>query len=187
MSVLLVVALLVVVAGVAGFGVALARSGRKQYAEQGQIVPGVASEAPAEWAGAHTPEAKLHRRLGAAIKSLHALAGSPGESVRLLELRVELEQQALDVDRRLIAAAAVPGAGRGPALAKVEEAVVAVEKAAGELAGQIAGASGASLDEVVTQISLAAQARQELDDLERLGPPVFEEFDEDDTPQPGTA
>ena len=99
MSVVLLGIVLLVLIGAGAFAFALARSGKQQYDAQGQIVPGVASEAPASWAGAHTPEAKLHRRLGAAMRGLREVAGAPGEEVRLLELRVELEQQALEIDR----------------------------------------------------------------------------------------
>ncbi len=195
--ILLLVALVVLAAG--GFAFALARQGRKDYQAQGQVVPGVASEAPASWAGAHTREAKLHRRLGESVRSLHALQATGSESVRMLELRVELEQQALEVDRRLIAAAALPAATRDGALDKVEQAVATVEQAATELVTQAVGdpSGDRGLQGVADQIRLAAEARAELDELEQLGidaagggwSPATEPTapDEGGTPQAGTA
>ena len=210
MSVVLLGVVLLVLLGAGAFAFALARSGKQQYDAQGQIVPGVASEAPASWAGAHTPEAKLHRRLGAAMRGLREVAGAPGEEVRLLELRVELEQQALEIDRRLIAASHLPAAAKAPALAQAEQAVSAVEQAAGAIIGQVALGSTATdraLADVTERIHFAAQAREELDRLEGLGSdsvgsswppdwataepadtePSADEPDEGGTPQTGTA
>ena len=132
-AILLLLLCIAVVAGGVAFGLALARRGREGYAAQGEIIPGVPSEAPAEWAGAHSREAKLHRRLGDAVRALRAQERLE-EDVAALELRVELEQHALAVDRRLIAAAALPASQRDRALAEVEVSVAAVEEAAADLA-----------------------------------------------------
>lgn len=194
MSIIIGLVLLVALAA-GGFAFALARSGRRQYEAQGQVVPGVASEVPAAWAGAHTREAKLHRRLGESVRALQSLQATGNESVRMLELRVELEQQALEVDRRLIAAASLPTATRDGALDKVEQAVVTVEQAATELVTQAVGdpAGDRGLQGVAEQVRLAAEARAELEQLEQLGidavgpPTAPARDDEDPTPQAGTA
>ena len=65
--------LVAAVAAIVGFGVALTVRSRKDFAEQNEVVPGVASPAPASWAGAHTPEAKLHRRLKEAVAAALAI------------------------------------------------------------------------------------------------------------------
>lgn len=165
--------LLLAVAGGVAFAVALARQGRRDYAAQGQVVPGQPSQAPSSWAGAHTPEARLHRRLADAVRGLRAVAGMPGETARLLDMRVELEQQALQVDRRLVAAAALPAGAREPAMDKAAQAVAAIEQAAGDLAGQIAGGTfdgeDAALTDLTQRIQLAAEVQAELEALEALG------------------
>jgi hypothetical protein len=116
-TVLLVVVLVVVVA-VVGFGVALARKGKRKYAEQGG---GLAPNAPREWAGAHTPEAKLHRRLVAAAKSLNA---QPMGDAVAIERRVAIEQRILQLDQELVAVA-----GNANSVAEIEPLVAAVEQA----------------------------------------------------------
>jgi hypothetical protein len=112
----------------------------------------VETGAPLAWGGAHTPEARMHRRLGAALQGLRAQAEAGHESVTELELRVELELQAIELDRRLVAAAALPESARGQAMAEAEVSVTAIEQAA------------ADLGRVVGQLSAGAQVR-ELEDL----------------------
>ena len=138
MSLVLLLVVLVVLAGVGG-AVALAVSGRRQYAAQNEIIPGQPSEAPASWAGAHTPEAKLHRRLGAMVRGLRDAADHGHEGIDALERRVELEQAALDLDRQLIAAAARGDGGRTAAIAAIGEQVAELETLA---AAHAAGVSG---------------------------------------------
>lgn len=197
MSIAVLLVLLVVLAA-GGFAFALARSGQREYAAQGEVIPGLASEAPASWAGAHTPEARMHRRLGQAIKGLRAVAGQPGESVRLLELRVELEQHALEVDRRLIATANMPEAARQQALPRAEQAVAAVEQAAGQLALEISGADAdgfgeRGLADLAERIAMLVEARRDLDALDATAPPSAQDEHEQGEdgqggqPQPGTA
>lgn len=148
MSALLVLAILVLVVGVAGaaaFAVALARKGQQRYAEQGDVMPNSArgtmaaeaAQAPPEWSGSHSPEARLHRRLVQAVKALQAQGDMVEEGVQHLELRVELEQHALAVDHRLITVAALPPGAREQALAQVEVSVSAVETATVDLATRI--------------------------------------------------
>ena len=171
-GILLIVLLLgaLAVAGGVVFALALSRKGQERMTAQHELIPGVATAAPREWGGAHSPEAKMHRRLRDAIAGLRAQAGSPGEDVELLELRVEVEQQAIAVDHRLIAAAALPPTVRGQALAEVEQAVAAIEQAAGAVAAEIAatgiGGDDRSLAELNDRVRAAADSRALLESLE---------------------
>jgi hypothetical protein len=123
-TVILVVVVVLVVA-VVGFGVALARKGKRQFAAQAGG-PGLAENAPREWAGAHTPEAKLHRRLAAAAKSL---AAQPMGDASTIEQRVTIEQQILQLDQHLVA---VQGNAEG--VAEIETLVGSVERTVAQLA-----------------------------------------------------
>ena len=150
MSTVLVVLLLVLVAAVVA-ATAVLRSGKRQYAQANEVVPGAASRAPAEWAGAHTPEARLHRRLRDAVAGLRA---NPAlEDAWALEARVTLEQQALAVDDRLVAVAALPARVRAEPLAAVSSAVDAVEAAVAALADSSQPAPERSrLDQAMTEV-----------------------------------
>ena len=119
-TVLLVIVLVVVVAAV-GFAVALARKGKRQF-EARTGGPGLAPNAPREWAGAHSPEAKLHRRLAAAARALDA---QPVGDAVAIEQRVTIEQQILQLDQQLVAVAGVRGdvGGLEPLVSTVERAV----------------------------------------------------------------
>jgi hypothetical protein len=126
-------------------------STRRRFAAANQIVPGTATRAPAAWAGAHTPEARLHRRLRDAVAALRA---NPAlEDAWALESRVSLEQHALAVDERLVAVAALPAGVRAAPLAGVAAAVDALEGAVASLAS--AGPDltrHAGLDQAMAQV-----------------------------------
>ena len=124
-TVVVVLALLVVSAVVAASVVV--RTNKRKFAEANQVVPGTSTRAPAEWAGAHTPEARLHRRLRDAVEALRANPAM--EDAFMMDARVSLEQQALAVDERLIAVAALPDGVRAEPLASVGAAVDALETA----------------------------------------------------------
>lgn len=131
MSVVLIVLVVVLAAAVAG-GAAVASSQRRRFAAANQVLPGTATSAPAAWAGAHTGEARLHRRLRDAVAALRA---NPSlEDAWAMESRVALEQHALAVDQRLVAVAALPERVRAEPLAAVAAAVEAVESAVASLA-----------------------------------------------------
>lgn len=161
MTVLAVLVVLVVLG--AAVGVA---SIRRHYAASNEVVPGVASTAPAEWAGAHTPEALLHRRLRDAVVALRA--NPELDAASLHDARVTLEQHALTVDQRLVAVAALPAGVRAEPLASVTSAVDALEKAVASLAAARAGEAAASVDAAVRdvneRVALLAAARAELED-----------------------
>ncbi len=134
--VLLFLLLFVVAAVVAA--VAVVRSGKRQFAQANEVVPGTSTRAPAEWAGAHSPEARLHRRLRDAVAAVRANPAM--EDAFMMDARVSLEQQALAVDERLIAVAALPERVRAEPLASVAAAVEAVEAAvAAVVAGPVQG------------------------------------------------
>jgi hypothetical protein len=129
-AVLVFVVLLLVLAGA---GAAAVVSGqRARFHKANQVVPGLPSRAPAAWAGAHTTEAKLHRRLRDAIAAMRANpAVKDGWAI---DSRVALEHHALAVDDRLVAVAALPEPVRAQPLAAVADAVAAVEAAVASLA-----------------------------------------------------
>ena len=130
MTTVIVVVLLMVVAAVVAATVVV-RSGKEKYAKANEVIPGRATGAPAEWAGAHTPEARLHRRLRDAVQ---ALGANPAmEDSWMLDARVSLEEQAVAVDERLIAVAALPERLRAEPLEGVRAAVDAVEAAVAAL------------------------------------------------------
>lgn len=141
MSLVVLAGILVVAAGLAGAAV-LAIRARRDYRAGNEVIPGRPTAAPAEWAGAHTPEARLHRRLVDVVASLRAHPLLE-EGTGRLEARVELEEQVAAVDERLIAAAALPERVRDEPLALVEQEVAAMEQAAADL---VAGTGPAALE-----------------------------------------
>ena len=129
MGTVIVVLVVVVLVAAAGFAVALAAKGRRRAAES--LGTGLAANVPREWAGAHSPEAKLHRRLVAAARSLSA---QPLGDATGIERRVAVEQQLRELDEQLVTAAAVPQPARGEALARIEPLVAAAESAVAAIA-----------------------------------------------------
>jgi hypothetical protein len=147
----LVVLLVVVVLAVVGGAAAVVSSGRRRFAAANEVVAGTPTPAPAAWAGAHSPEARLHRRLRDAVSALRA---NPGlEDAWALESRVSLEQHALAVDERLVAVAALPEGVRAEPLGTVAAAVDAVEAAVASLATAGPGLDRHSgLDQAMAQV-----------------------------------
>ena len=143
-----VVLLLVVVSAVVAASVVV-RTQKRNFAEANVVVPGTDTKAPAEWAGAHTPEARLHRRLRDAVAAVRANPAM--EDAFMMDARVSLEQQALAVDERLIAVAALPEGVRAEPMASVSAAVDAVEAAVAALASGPEGRS--SLDQAMTEVT----------------------------------
>ncbi len=167
--IVLIAILLVVSVGVGVVAGALALSSRRSYRAANEIVPGVGTGAPASWAGAHTPEALLHRQLRDAMLGLsrHPRRDDPS----FLDLRVSLEQQALAVDEQLIAVAALPEGHRAEPLAVVTAAIEAVEGAVVALATTMSAPAPSleqSTAELTERFHLIEEARAELD---RLGAP----------------
>lgn len=127
------------------------RRQQERLAESNEVVPGVPTSAPVAWAGSHDPEARLHRRLRDAMTALRsAPAAMDGAG---LELRVELEQQALALDDALVAVAAASVAHRAQPLARVEGAVAQLEQAVADVAATSADAAASRLEAVVADVA----------------------------------
>jgi hypothetical protein len=144
-----ILVLLVVVAAVVAATVVV-RTNKRKYAEANQVVPGTATRAPAEWAGAHSAEARLHRRLRDAVEALRTNPAM--EDAWRMDARVSLEQQALAVDDRLVAVAALPEGVRAEPMASVAAAVDAVEAAVASLAAGPSGGDRDGLDRVMAEV-----------------------------------
>jgi hypothetical protein len=159
---------LVVVVSLAVAAVAVAASRtRKALAEANEVVPGRKSPAPTNWAGSHDPEALLHRRLRDAMAALrqNQLFDDDGT---LLELRVELEQQALLLDERLVALAALPLSIRDEPRAELTADVALIEQAVADLVRTTTASARPALEATVARIrdriSLYGQAQATLDE-----------------------
>lgn len=193
----MITALLVIaVVGIVGFGVALSVSSKRQFSEQNQIVPGTKSPAPASWAGAHSREAKLHRRLGDAVKGAH-------ENPKFVELGLgaqmkSIEAEALAIDERLVAAAGLSAAHKDAAIDPLETNVAELEST---IADMVMGVSVADSKELLQQavsaadirLQALAQARAEVEQVDRtasglIDPVPDETADEaDQSGEPGPA
>jgi hypothetical protein len=167
MAVLVVLGVLAVVSAAAAALVVALRN-KAAVDRSNQLIPGVASVVPSSWAGSHDPEARLHRRL---VQALHALRANQAfdHDGSLLDIRVELEHQAAEVDQQLVATAALPLHLRPDPLARLTAAVESLEQAVADLAGSSAADTSArlsrALDDVRARTGLVAQARAALDDL----------------------
>jgi hypothetical protein len=158
MTTVLVVLVLLAALVIAGLGWVVVRQ-RRRYGAANRLLPDVPSRAPAEWAGAHSPEARLHRRLRDALAALRRVAAV--EDGSLLQLRVDIEQEALAADDRLIAAAALPQRLRAEPFTQLEHAVTAIEDAVGTYASAATQGGGSALRSSVESVRshLAVLAR----------------------------
>jgi hypothetical protein len=182
--VLVSIILVAAVAAIVGLGVALTMRSKQDFAAANEVVPGVTSAAPASWAGAHSPEAKLHRRLGAAVRSARA-------NPRLVELGLapqtqQIEAEALAIDERLVAAAALPARHRVEAVAAFESHVAGLEDAVAALiASTTVGDSKELLEQAVSEADIKlqalAQARAEVEHADRLGRGTLSATDQEST------
>lgn len=167
---LLVAIAVVVIGGALLFGRALLSDSRKQQDDYRHVVPGAGRPAPAEWAGAHSPEAKLHRRLRDAVKAAHSQPNvAPGDLAGL-------DHAAVALDERLIGAAALPAPQRAEAVAEVEPLVARFEQAVAGLARATApdallSSFEESLATIEAQLSAIAEARAEVERIDRGTPP----------------
>lgn len=162
--------LLAAVASIVGFGVALSVRGKRDFAKQNEVVPGTKSPAPASWAGAHSLEAKLHRRLGDAVRAAN-------DNPRLVELGLavqtkQIEAEAMAIDERLVAAAGLPASHRADAVADFEPQVEALEDAVAALVkSTTVSDSKQLLEQTVSDADLKlqalAQARAEVEAVDR--------------------
>ncbi len=201
MGTLLLLIVLAAAAAVIGV-VVLAQRNQASFERSNQLLPGITTSAPASWAGSHEPEARLHRRLRDTMAALRANQAFDDDG-RLLDLRVDLEQNAIALDEQLVATAALPVHLRGTSLEKLAGAVETIELAVADLAGSSSGEIDDRLQVVLADVrertGLVAQARAALDALDdeaaeaATGPapapapaPAPEPVSEDDEDRPGT-
>lgn len=163
---MLVIGLLFVVVGTIAY---VALRNAQDFSDANEVVPGVPTNAPKAWAGAHSPEARLHRRLRDAMTALRANRSL--DEPAMVDVREAIQGEALAIDDRLVAAAALPKAVRDDPLRQVAQAVEAVEQAVAELVthrGPGASDTVQALDAVRTRLALVESARAELDGLGAL-------------------
>jgi hypothetical protein len=156
----LLVAVLIVVVGVVAY---VALRNAQDFSDANEVIPGVPTRAPKEWAGAHSPEARLHRRLRDSMEALRSNAALDDPS--LGSIRADIERQALVTDDRLVAAAALPRGGREEPVRQLGKDVEAIEALVAdlvELRGPTEGDVGRRLEEVRIRLALLAEARSEL-------------------------
>lgn len=159
--------LFVVVAGAAAAVAAFALGAQrvKQNTRRGQqLSPGTPSAVPLGWAGAHTPEAKLHRRLGQAMSGLRAATADDVLVIANVEV---VEREALKIEKQLVSASMMAERLKGPAIEELAAAVDQIENVSAQLIQRSAElASGdvqAQLSELSERLELLDQARAELD------------------------
>jgi hypothetical protein len=128
---LVILLLLVIVAAAVAFAVALSRRSKGQLAAGAEVLPGMPTGAPLEWAGQHSPEAKMHRRL---VGLAATVADLPLGDAGAIERQVAVQHRIQELDRRLISFAVAPDQARRDAVAGLEPEVAAAEAEVGALA-----------------------------------------------------
>ena len=183
-----IVAIGVAVAAVVAY---IALRNAQDFSDANEIVPGVKTDAPKGWAGAHSPEARMHRRLRDAVAALQANASL--DDPAMAPVRSSIEEQAIGVDERLIAAAALPKQHREEPLRQVDKAVHAIESAVAgvvELRGPSMGAIDQGLEDVRARMLNVEAARAELEALSQPSSSTFdairEHIESDEAPSPAT-
>lgn len=155
-----IIGLLIVIIGTVAY---LALRNAQDFSDANEVIPGVATRAPKAWAGAHSPEARLHRRLRDSMTALRA--NRTLDEPALIEVRESLEREALAIDEQLIAAAALPARVRDEPMARVATAVESVEAAVAEvvlLRGPERSGSRDAIEQIRTRLALVEEARAEL-------------------------
>lgn len=139
-----------VLAAFALIAVVAART-KNAFEASNEVVPGRRSPAPSSWAGSHDAEALLHRRLRDAMAALrqNQLFDDDGT---LLELRVELEQQAIMLDERLVGLAALPASIRDEPRAELTADVAMVEQAVADLVRTTTASARPALEATLARI-----------------------------------
>ena len=177
MSVAVSALLVLAVVGIVGFAVGLTLRSKKDFAEQNEVVPGVRSPAPSAWAGAHSREARLHRRLGDAVRGMR-------DQPRIEELGLSaptraVETEALAIDERLVAAAALPAAHREAAIDVIEAHVVELEATIADMVTSVSVADTRELLEAAVsdadiRLQALAAARAEVERVDRAASGVVD-------------
>lgn len=154
------IGLLILILAVVGAVAFVAMRNKRAFTKQNEIAAGTKSRAPAAWAGAHSPEALLHRRLRTAVDGARAQVSGAGSG--LDDVVAAITRGAQEIDDRLIAAAALPASGRGAAIAALEPSVAALENAVVGL-----GSSASNATSTGSSVTAAvADAHQRLDALD---------------------
>lgn len=181
--------LILVVAAIIGFGVTLAVRARQEFRRQNEVVPGVPSEAPASWAGAHSPEARLHRRLRDAVAAAHQAAEVSSVDLGPATSRIDAEAAALD--DRLVAAAALAASHRAAAVQRLDPLVASLEATVASLVERVSDPAGprelleGTLDDADIALEALARARAEVEQLDRIQrDPPLDDRPENDTRRP---
>lgn len=162
MSFLVLIPMLAAVAGAAGVAWAVRRQRQRQL-ELNTVVPGVLSAAPPSWAGSHTEEAKLHRRLRDTVAALRA--DPRVMNAGLMQVQLAVEHEATAVDERLVAVANLPAGRRQKSLTELTAAVETIEQAVADIVTW-SPQTGVDLTTAVSRaterLALIAQAQAEL-------------------------
>ncbi len=166
-----VIVALAAAAGAAAVGLAVGAGAiSKNNKERNEVVPGVTSEAPANWAGSHEPEAKLHRRLRDAIAGIRSIAGNDPSMSDTIS---SLQEDALDIDHQLVAASLLAPRFKEQALNDLAEAVEQLEEIAAQAVGRSTRTSERSVREQLNDLSDRLKsmrlARAEVDEADRQG------------------
>ena len=135
----------------------------QDFSDANEVIPGTPTRAPKGWAGAHSPEARLHRRLRDAMVVLRENASLDDPS--LSPARSALEREALAIDDALVGIAALPKQHRETHMPEVAKAVEAVEAAVADvvaLRGPALADARAGVADVQTRLALIVAAREEL-------------------------
>lgn len=148
------------------FGTAIVMAQKRKLERAMQVVAGVATQAPPSFAGGHTPEALLHRRLRDAMAALQA---NPNPT-DVLQAQAALARQALTIDERLAAMAPLADHRKTQPLAQATAAVDAIEAAVASVLTMTTGSApldSAAVDRAVAdvheRVALLAEARREVD------------------------
>ena len=159
----IIIGLLIVLIGTLAY---IALRNAQDFSDANEVIPGVPTTAPKEWAGAHSVEARLHRRLRDAMTALRANRSL--DEPAMIQVREALEREALAIDEQLVAAAALPQRVRDEPLRQVTAAVESVEATVADvvlLRGPERASTEDAIEQVRTRLALVAEARAELDAL----------------------
>ena len=168
----IIIGLLIVVLGTVAY---IALRNAQDFSDANEVIPGVPTSAPKEWAGAHSVEARLHRRLRDSMTALRANRSL--DEPAMIQVREALEREALAIDEQLVAAAALPQRVRDEPMRQVATAVESVEATVADvvlLRGPERASTEAAIEQVRTRLALVAEARAELDALS--GPSAVEQL-----------
>ncbi len=176
--ILLLLLILILGAVLVAGGIAFGAMAVKRNAENKlEVAPGVPSKAPANWVGAHSEEAKLHRRLVTATTSLRRTADlEPSLNASV----AGIEAEAIRLDAELVNASMLSPDLKAKVLARLAEAVAAIE---GVVERAVLNHDRGTLEPAPLKRELEAfddqivAIRQAWEEIDEIDPPG--------TPQPG--